>query len=152
MVTSNADLLQQSPDASVPAGCWKLAAGRVMSMHPRTAGVLWIRQGRVWASLDAQPSRRGGGDYVLQAGEQLSVQPGRHLVLESLDGTTLGFEWLPVSAASRIPAQRESLRQPLMDLWFAVRSAGSALLRLLRGLAVYPAVLMLAAYRGLRGL
>ena len=138
--------LQQSPGLSGLAGCWKLAPGQALSLRPRVAGVLRIRQGRAWATLGERPRGHGpdAGDYFLLPGEQLLVQPGRHLVLESLDQGALGFEWLP-----RAPAH-EPLLQPLDDLHAAARLAASALLRLLRGLLAYPEYLLLAGYRGLR--
>lgn len=142
--------LQQSFGMTGLAGCWKLAAERVLSLRPRTAGVLRIRQGRAWATLDERPHGYGpdAGDYFLLAGEQLAVSPGRHLVIESLDGGTLGFEWVP-AAPTRSQRQSESLMQSLGDLYAAARLAGSALLRFLRGLIAYPELLLLAGYRGL---
>lgn len=142
--------LQQSFDAIGVARCWNLAAGQVLSLRPRGAGMLRIREGRAWVTLDERPSGRGpdAGDYFLLVGDQLAVAPGRHLVLESLDQDMLSFEWLPL--AQTVARQREPLRHTLGDLYAAVRLAGSALLRLVRGLAAYPEVLLLAGYRGLR--
>ncbi len=123
--------LQQSFDAVGIARCWNLAAGQVLSLRPRGAGILRIREGRAWVTLDERPSGHGpeAGDHFLRVGDQLAVAFGRHLVLESLDEGPLGFEWLPL-------AQREPLRHTLGDLYAAVQLAGRALLRLLRGLLV----------------
>lgn len=151
MSSLNDALLQQSLGMSMPAGCWKLAPGQVLSLYPRTAGDLWVRHGRVWATLDAHAGGRGAQDHVLQSGERLAVPSGRHLVIEPLDGKALGFEWVPQLAASRPQAQRESLRQPLQDIWVAARLGGGALWRLLRGLLAYPAMRLLTGYRELRG-
>ncbi len=142
--------LQQSFDAIGVARCWNLAAGQVLSLRPRGAGTLRIREGRAWVTLDERPTGHGpdAGDYFLLVGDQLAVAPGRHLVLESLDQDVLSFEWLPL--AQTAARQREPLRHTLGDLYAAVRLAGSALLRLVRRLAVYPEVLLLAGYRGLR--
>lgn len=142
--------LQQSFDAIGVARCWNLAAGQVLSLRPRGAGVLRIRAGRAWVTLDERPGGHGpdAGDYFLLVGDRLAVAPGRHLVLESLDQDVLSFEWLPL--AQTVARQREPLRHTLRDLYAAVRLAGCALLRLMRGLAAYPEILLLAGYRGLR--
>ncbi len=130
--------LQQSLGPAGLAGCWKLAPGRALSLRPREAGVLRIRQGRAWATLDERPRGHGpdAGDYFLLAGEQLAVQPGRHLVIESLDHGILGFEWLhaPVALPLRVSHWNETVLQPLADLCRAAQLACAALLRLLRGL------------------
>lgn len=129
--------LQQSFDAIGVARCWNLAAGQVLSLRPRGAGTLRIREGRAWVTLDERPTGHGpdAGDYFLLVGDQLAVAPGRHLVLESLDQDVLSFEWLPLAqGASR--QQREPLLHTLGDLYAAAQQAGSALLRLLRGLLV----------------
>ena len=140
--------LQQSFDAIGVARCWNLAAGQVLSLRPRGAGTLRIREGRAWVTLDERPSGHGpdAGDYFLLVGDQLAVAPGRHLVLESLDQDVLSFEWLPLTAA-RPQHQSEPLLQSLVDLYTAAQLAGGALLRFLRGLVAYPELLLLAGYR-----
>lgn len=138
--------LHQSLVTAGLAGCWRLAAGRALSLRPRAAAVLRIRQGRAWATLAQRPpgSRPDdAGDHFLLVGEQLLVPAGCHLVLESLDQGPLGFEWSPARQAG-------PLRQSVGDLAAAARLAGSALLRLLRGLAASPHYLVLAGCRGFR--
>ncbi len=138
--------LHQSLAAAGLAGGWELAAGHALSLRPRTAAVLRIRAGRAWATLGERPrslAPQEAGDHFLRAGEQLWVPAGRHLVLESLDPGALSFEWQPVRA-------RDTLRQSLRDLVAAAALAGTALLRLVRGLAAYPQGLLLAGCRGLR--
>lgn len=143
--------LQQSFDAIGLARCWILAAGQVLSLRPRDAGALRIREGRAWVTLDERPSGHGpdAGDYFLLVGDQLAVASGRHLVLESLDQDVLSFEWLPLAQGAAQRRQSESLRHTLGDLYAAAQLAGRALLRLLRGLVAYPELLLLAGYRGL---
>ncbi len=131
--------LQQSFDAIGVARCWNLAAGQLLSLRPRGAGTLRIREGRAWVTLDERPSGHGpdAGDYFLLVGDQLAVAPGRHLVLESLDQDVLSFEWLPATQRAS-QRQREPLLHTLGDLYAAAQLAGSALLRLLlRGLLVF---------------
>lgn len=148
MVSLGDHELQQSFDAIGVARCWNLAAGQVLSLRPRGAGTLRIREGRAWVTLDERPTGHGpdAGDYFLRAGDRLAVAPGRHLVLESLDQDVLGFEWLPLAAA-RPQHRSEPLLQSLGDLYTAAQLAGGALLRFLRGLVAYPELLLLAGYR-----
>ena len=129
--------LQQSFDAVGIARCWNLAAGQVLSLRPRGAGILRIREGQAWVTLDERPSGHGpeAGDHFLRVGDQLPVAFGRHLVLESVDEGPLGFEWLPL-APGAARQQREPLQHTLGDLCAAAQLAGRALLRLLRGLLV----------------
>jgi len=144
--------LQQSFDAIGVARCWNLAAGQVLSLRPRGAGTLRIREGRAWVTLDERPAGHGpdAGDYFLLVGDQLAVAPGRHLVLESLDQDTLSFEWLPLTETAARQQRPAPLLQSLGELGTAGGLAGQALLRLLRGLLAYPELLLLAGYRGLR--
>src|SRR5690606_19888733 len=66
------------------AGCWKLAHGKALSLRPRTHGVLQIAQGQVWLTLRGSLADRPGvaADHVLRAGQQLTVAPGQHVVME----------------------------------------------------------------------
>lgn len=139
--------LQQSWGAAGLAGCWMLPPGEVLSLRPRRTGVLRLRYGRAWATLGERPRGHGAlaGDHFLLGGECLRVPAGRHLVLQSLDGGALGFEWGPADA---VPPQ--PLRQALGELALAAHLVVRALLRFLRGLAAYPEGLLLASCRGLR--
>lgn len=132
--------LQQSFDAIGVARCWILAAGQVLSLRPRGAGVLRIREGRAWVTLDERPNGHGpdAGDYFLRVGDELAVAPGRHLVLESLDQDALSFEWLPL-AHNSAQQRPEPLRHTLGDLL-----AASATARLPRGLLGTLRVLLAA--------
>jgi hypothetical protein len=138
-------------------GCWKLAAGCAVTLHPRTAGELRIAHGRVWATLDG-PHVRRTGDLFLEAGETLSLQAGLRVVIEPFGtaGQTAAaaFDWVPGQArqASRWPvavAQPASdLRLALGSAGFALRGAAGALLRLAAGvLGLVPAGLAIAMNR-----
>ena len=132
--------LQQSPEAGRAAGSWQLAPGQALSLYPRTDGLLRITCGRAWATLDLfSPGHRNeAGDHCLQAGEQLVVRAGRHLVFESLDPAPLYFEWVPAPAVEQLPvvARELQLMQSWVDVWRALGQTGRALWRLFRGLLV----------------
>ena len=93
------------------AGCWKLPAGRALSLHPRTPGVLEIAQGRVWLTLGGAPwsgQPAAEADQVLRAGDRIAIAAGQHVVIEAWlpqgaapDG--VAFEW---TAAARAATQR----------------------------------------------
>jgi hypothetical protein len=109
-------------------GCWKLDAGRAVTLHPTAAGVLNIARGRVWATLDG-PHVRLTGDLFLEAGETLRLQAGQRVVIEPFGATGQGaaaFDWVPARASqtSRWPA---AVAQPASDLRLALGSAGIAL-------------------------
>ncbi len=139
--------LHQSWATGELTGCWMLPPGQVLSLRPHRAGVLRIRHGRAWVTLGERPRGHGAlaGDHFLLSGEQLGVPAGRHLVLQSLDGGAIGFEWGPAAQGQPGP-----LRLALADLWGAAQLAARAVQRLLRGLAAWPEGLRLAGVRGLR--
>lgn len=148
MVTKNFLELQQSQDAAVFV-CWKLMPGRAISLQPRKAGVLSIEQGQVWATFDGSPRVFANelGDHFLQAGQQLAVRAGQHLVFEpygAANATPVYFEWtpLPESVTLRASRWRVAVMRPLRDLGQAVRMAGLALGQLVLGLAGYSEYLV----------
>lgn len=145
--------LQQSLRAGDTTGSWQLAPGRALSLCPRSDGVLRISRGRAWATLDVPPHghRNETGDHCLQAGEQLSVCAGRHLVLESLDSEPVDFEWLhaPALVPLRLSHWNEAVLAPLADLGRAAQLALKSVLRLLRGL-LSPVCALLSGRAALR--
>ena len=106
------------------AGCWKLAAGRALSLRPREHSVLEIAEGRVWVTVSQlrpwhQPQRGAVVDQVLLAGECLAIEPGQHVVMEawspSISATSatsaicagaVAFHWDRVPTVAR--AQRQA--------------------------------------------
>lgn len=62
MAASNVLKSQQSAPAaehkSMATGCWPLAPGRALSLHPRQASVLEVVRGRVWLTISATPRAR----------------------------------------------------------------------------------------------
>lgn len=141
MLTPFDPKLQQSMRAADLAVCWKLAAGRALSLRARSDAVLQLRQGQAWVTLNERPRGHGqdGGDHFIGPGQQLPVRAGRHLVMESLDRAPVHFEWLPAQAAARSTRSHgaAAVAQPLGDLLQAVSFAGDALLRLLVGCGGY---------------
>lgn len=144
MGTKNVQELQQSRGDAILSGCWKLAPGRAISLQPREVGVLRIAHGQVWATVDGPHQGHGNelGDHFLQAGQQLDVRAGQRLVFEAWGQTgemPVCFEWTPVGTAVLENTSRwnAAVTQPLHDLGLALLMAGSALVRLVMGLAGY---------------
>ena len=132
--------LQAPQTAPAVSGCWKLMSGRAISLQPRQAGVLKIAQGRVWATVNGAHQGHGNesGDHFLQAGQQLVIGAGQHLVLESCvapDAPPVYFEWGRVAADGR--PSRWQAAVPLQDLGLALLQVGRAMGQLLKGLAGY---------------
>lgn len=136
--------LPQATDAAAARaeglpGCWKLGAGRALTLHARQAGVLRIAHGRVWVTFNnADDLRVRAGDYFLSRGESLSLLPGESLVMESFSiGYTPSayFSWEPAQAARTEAASHANVAQPLRDLRLASGLATRAVGRLGRALA-----------------
>ena len=130
------------------AACWKLATGQALSLHPHSHGVLQIAQGQAWVTLRGALADLPGAavDHVLQPGQQLTVAPGQHVVMEAWNpqgsAEAVSFRWdaLPASALTRPASQAArdwdcGVVQPLRDLGQALGQGGSALGTALAGLA-----------------
>lgn len=136
---------QTTASQGTVAGFWKLAHGRALSLLPHQPGVLRVAQGQAWVTLGTAPHGAGNelGDYFLHAGEQLSVRPGQHLVLEPVAGgqpqDAVYFDWTPTALAGLAPAARglDTVAQPLRDLRLALAMVGTALVQLCAGLLSY---------------
>jgi len=141
--------LPQATDAAAARaeglpGCWKLGAGRVLTLHARQAGVLRIAHGRVWVTFNnaGDDLRVRAGDHFLSRGESLSLSPGEAVVMESFGvghASSAYFNWEPAAAPYAVPAKatgwRAGVVQPLLDLRLALGLGGRAVGRLVRGLA-----------------
>lgn len=151
-ITPTAGLIcSQQATNLVPAyamGCFKLSAGRAMSLTPRMPGELRIAHGRVWATFAnaANDSRVLAGDHFLDAGDLLRLQPGQQLVLEMVENNfheSVYFSWEPDSVLSLAATPRRAqlahaeVRQPLLDLGAALHQAIRAFGRLVQGLAAH---------------
>ena len=144
MPYTNFSEFQQSRGTTVVPGVWKLAAGHALSLRPRQPGVLRIAQGRAWVTLDVPHNGHGNesGDHLLQAGHQLEVYAGQHLVFETMEragGTAVSFEWTPQASMSAAHALQgaAAVTQPWHELGQALGMVGSALGRLSMGLLAY---------------
>src|SRR6478609_1398259 len=124
-------LNQSHQSAAAPAGAWKLAKGKAMTLQPREPGLLRVARGGLWATADGP--HRGAlnnlGDRFLQAGEQLQLRRGQRLVIEPWD--RLGpayFTWDPLPEPVARKVRVADLAQPVDDLRLAVtfgaRAAG----------------------------
>ena len=137
-------------------GCWKLEAGRALTLHPRDSGVLRIAHGRVWITMDGPHHGHANesGDLFLVPGRGLVVQAGQRLVVESSGeerSQSAHFSWDPLpqqraqavdSAVRRAGRWQMAVVQPVRDLGMALGMAaaalglaGSALGRLALGIA-----------------
>jgi hypothetical protein len=116
------------------AGCWKLGAGRALSLQARHAGVLRIAHGRVWATFDRADRRSStrAGDHFLSRGDDLFLQAGESLVMESFGighVPSAYFSWEPARASRSETVSRVGL-QGVMGL------AGRAVTRLATAFAI----------------
>lgn len=151
-ITPTAGLIcSQQATNQVPAhavGCFKLSAGRAMSLTPRVPGELRMAHGRVWVTFAnaAGDASVRAGDHFVNAGEALRLQPGQQLVLEAYEknvNESVYFNWEPDAVLSLAASPRRpqlahaEVRQPLLDLAAALHQAGWAFGRLVQGLAAH---------------
>ena len=145
MVANTALNLQQSTTlGGALLGFWKLAPERAVTLHPGEDGVLRVAQGRVWATLDGphHGPANDWGDVILHSGEQLTLAPGQHVVVESFGDAVnepVYFSWEPASAIAQAVPTGESgwydvLAQPASqrddEIGVSLRALGRWLARL----------------------
>ena len=146
-------ICSQQANSQVPAravGCFKLSAGRAMSLTPNVPGELRIAHGRAWLTFGhaADEAAVRAGDYFLDAGDLVHLYPGQQLVLEAHQKSTdknafdsVYFSWEPDAALNLAASSRRAqytrvdVQQPLRDLGDALHQAGGALGRLAQGVA-----------------
>ncbi len=89
------------------AGAFLLTSGHAMSLKPQQSSILRINCGTAWVTV-----QRTGQDHMLQAGEQLLVQRGDHVVIESLYAGHVKLDWqaLPCSLSLAAQARLQALR------------------------------------------
>lgn len=126
--------------------CFKLSAGRAMSLTPTVQGELRIAHGRAWMTFGhaADNAAVRAGDYFLDAGDLVRLYPGQRLVMEVIGKNTdqsVYFSWEPDAALSLAASPRRAhctqidVQQPLRDLGGALHQAGWALGRMAQALA-----------------
>ena len=142
-------ICSQQPVDNVPTravGCFKLNAGRAMSLTPTVQGELRIAHGQAWLTFGnaADNAAVRAGDYFLDAGDLVRLYPGQRLVMEVISKNTdqsVYFSWEPDAALSlaaspqRAHCTQIDVQQPLRDLGGALHQAGWALGRMAQGLA-----------------
>lgn len=141
----------QHASKQIPAqavGCFKLVAGRAISLLPQAPGELRIAHGRVWVTLGSAEDgvTVRAGDYFLSAGDLLQLKPGQQVVMEVYSNSAaedVYFSWEPDAAACRALLSRRTqhaeVRQSLLDLEQALHQAAWALSRLAQGVAGHVA-------------
>ena len=145
----------QSEAGSALPGCWKLEAGRAVTLRPRRSGVLRIAHGRVWVTMDGPHGHADqSGDLFLVPGRGLVVQAGQRVVLESSGPERLEsayFSWDPLSrlhgqavahAVRGAGGWQTAVVHPLRDLGLALGQAGAAAGRLVTGVSGLAASLL----------
>jgi len=106
MSSQSALKLQQSSLGGVLPECWKLVPDGAVTLQPDVAGVLRVSQRRVWVTSDGphHGPANDWGDVVLRSGEQLSLLPGQHVVVEAYGEAVNAdafFSWEPSPVALR---------------------------------------------------
>lgn len=148
---------QSSLDQSLP-GCWKLGAGRAVTLRPREDGVLRAAHGGMWVTLDGPHFGPANnlGDHFLSAGDQLTLQAGQHAVVEPWGNHAEApayFAWDPMPAVVRSPVRvvnqwQIAVVQPLSDLRLALVLGVGAVGRLALGVAGFAVDLVVGRGRG----
>lgn len=133
----------QPAQRCITAGNWAIKTGQALTLHPRTAGVLRVRAGRIWLTQDGPHAHGAGqaaGDQFLESGASVCLLPGQRVVLEAWPqaaGCGTWFAWDPKpSCASLGVAQlwQQGVQEPLQELGRAVVPVAQALGRLAWGL------------------
>lgn len=150
------ETLAQSQETSSLSGCWKLAAGRAVTLRPRKPGVLKIAHGQMWVTVDGPHAGAANalGDHVLAPGEALQIQAGQRIVIESWGLKTQApawFSWDYVAEPVLEPVRwSQAVAQPLADLRLAAVLGAGAVARLVVALVRLPLSPLLAALGGRR--
>ncbi|MCS4510467.1 DUF2917 domain-containing protein [Xylophilus ampelinus] len=121
--------------------CQTVEAGRAVAIRAACAGVLRIRSGGAWITLDGGGRSCGGprprgGDWFLMPGESFPLPRGGRIVLEPRSaGEAVGFEWSPGrGAAGDVARQAAQVARQWRRVCLAGWRFGRALAALAAGL------------------
>jgi Protein of unknown function (DUF2917) len=89
------------------SGAYLLAPAQALGLRPQQASSLRITCGQAWVTFG------DGMDHFLQAGQTLHAPAGSHVVLESLYGTVLKFDW---QAEQQPRRERSTLRSSVQEV------------------------------------
>ncbi len=145
-LSAAARLAPKAGAASALTGCFKLAAGRAVTIEPRWTGVLRIAHGRVWVTVDTPAkAATARGDIFLMPGDSLVLKAGERMVMESwpaispdnsASARSSWFMWDPVAqTAAEGSRWNAAVEAPLADLRRALVLALGAGGRLVLGVA-----------------
>lgn len=112
--------------AQARAGTFVLWSGLAMSLKPRQASVLRINCGTAWVT-----EQRTGLDHLLHANEQLQIERGDHVVIESLHAGHVKLDWQAAAQSVERSLLRDSTSRAAVAHHLGIQA-----LRDLRGAAV----------------
>jgi hypothetical protein len=132
---------------------WSLARGQVVTLRPRTAGILRVISGRAWATLDVSryTPLSDSGDHFVALGHDLQLRAGQRVVVESwpqAGDDDIRLQWLPQPGSWTAACWRSGVVEPLRDMVHGIALAGRAGWRLLAGLTAYAVYLVSARSEG----
>jgi hypothetical protein len=136
------------PQASYSSQSWSLLKGQAQTFIPSSAGVLRVKHGQVWATLNASswsPQPRwcpeiDAGDVFVMPGHDLSLKAGQRVVIESWPvGDVAGsqLQWEPAAVSQRSQRWQQSVVQPVHELGRGLAVVARAVLQLAAGLVGY---------------
>lgn len=142
--------LQCTPELA--AGSFRLPPHQALTLTVGATGELRITHGQVWLTFvnAARDASARAGDHFLKAGASLQLGCGQQVVMEAYQQCSDApgyFSWQPNAVLQQTAAPqrrqtarrkmrrkvRSKVREPWLDLGAALRQAGSALGRLVRG-------------------
>ncbi len=145
--------MQIDLNASSSPAPWQLAKGAVVTLHPRTAGVLRVASGRAWATFNPSPwsprprwnPEDDAGDVFVMPGMNLSLRAGQDVVLESWpagDATESTLVWEAAAEGAHSSRWQQAVVEPLRDLGHGLALVARAFGRLVVGLGGYAEFLV----------
>jgi Protein of unknown function (DUF2917) len=141
-IAAHASIHSAAACQAARSGAYLLAPAQALGLHPTQPSTLRITCGQAWVTLG------DGMDHFLEAGQTLPAPAGSRVVLESLHGTVLKFDWQATPQEQLDPSCLRGRADALAVQAGVSATSGRPLaqaLRDLRGAAVLAA-------RGLAGL